>query len=152
MKLKELRYRIFALILVMAILPSMIGVHVFKHFCHGCHENSVVTTLITTTHSHSHDCSACLCSGACQDCHDESGRHVHHGENNCKHQFAKVDFEGQTAQINFAFIAVEFDLLYSSELIAEMLSDYTNDKYRFLNVIQNIPDEPSPEKNCVFLL
>ena len=152
MKLSKLLYRFLALFLMLAILPSMIGVHVFRHFCYGCEESSVVTTLITTDHSHNHDCEDCLCAASCHDCHDDSGVHTHHGESNCEHQYAIIDIEGQTAVINFSFQAVRFDLLYSSELVANLQYDNINEKHRLYNVILNIPDEPSPEKNCVFLL
>jgi len=152
MKLNKSRYRFLVLLLMLAILPSMIGVHVFKHFCNGCEESNVVTTLITTEHSHSHDCAGCECASSCHDCYDASGAHRHHDESNCEHKYAIVDFDGQTAVINFSFVAVQFDLLYSSELIADLQSDNINDKYKLYNVIQSIPDKPLPEKNCVFLL
>ncbi len=152
MNLSKLRYRFLALILVLVILPSIIGVHVFRHFCHGCEQSSVVTTLITTDHSHIHDCAGCMCTTACHGCYDAEGAHMHHGTETCEHQFAKGNFEGQRTVVDFSFVAVQFDLFYYSELIADLQSDNINHKHRFHNVIQNISDEPSLVKNCVFRL
>lgn len=138
----------------MAILPSILGVHIFQHHCYGCEEDETITRIITTAHTHHHACSDCTCDKACQSCTETTGKHVHHhaNEGTCKHQFKKAPLEGQTTSIKYKIEAASIDLLLHTAIIAEMVSENKISSHQQFDVIQKIPDEPSPEMNCVFLL
>lgn len=153
MMIGSLIYRFISLLVLVSLLPSLIGVHVFEHYCSGCDKSDTVTTLITTVHDHHSSCSSCSYDEVCHSYSHETGRHIHHeADDDCKHHFEIVNYDGQTVLAPFNFKATNFDLLYSTCLLNNFLSVNTNLRKGFVNVIQNIPDEPSSEMNCVFLL
>ncbi len=138
----------------MAMLPSMFGVHIFRHHCLGCNENETVTRIFTTVHSHEHSCAGCTGEGCSHSCGEKTGNNTHQQthDNSCKHDFKKASFEGQIAVVKFKLEADAIDLLFCNVLQTEVLVNNYQPPKQFSNVILNIPDEPSPEKNCVFLL
>lgn len=141
------------MVVVFAILPAMLGVHVFQSYCGGCNEVDVVTSIIATSHSHHHDCESCTCNVDCHACCDTEESHSHdEGCDSCEHQFKKADFEAQISFNHFVLNVVDIDLLYASYVLNDELANAYLLKNKFSNVILNIPDEPSPEMNCVFLL
>ncbi len=149
------KYRALSLVLILAILPSVLGVHIFQHHCSACNEDETIARIITTTHSHEHDCASCSCASNCQSCHDEAGRHIHHHTSErggCKHDFKKASLEAQTNAVKIRVEATSFDLLFHAGLYTEVYSFDHRPRNIDYDVILKIPDEPSPEKNCVFLL
>lgn len=155
MKSFKLRYKAISIALMVAILPSVLGVHIFQHHCNGCDEDETITRIITTAHTHHHTCDNCSCANsACQSCQELSGQHVHnqHQDESCQHQFKKASIEGQTAQVKFKIEAASVDLFSHTTLVSHWASDITLPTQLYLDVLQKIPDEPSPELNCVFLL
>ncbi len=138
----------------MAFVPSVLGVHIFQHQCVGCEEGETIARIITTLHTHDHACEDCSCENACTSCSHEQGKHIHHNTDTdtCKHQFKKASFEGQTQVADFKFIAEVIDLFHSTTVVADLLVTVNGSTLLFADVIQNIPDEPSPAMNCVFRL
>jgi len=149
---RKLRYQFLSLSLLLAILPSIIGVHVFKHFCNGCSHNDIVATFITTEHTHSHDCADCSCNEECHDYQDELGLRAHHDENSCDHQFKRMSIEGQIADVSFKFKAADIDLYDFTNLHVDLQCDNSLQKKWLFHIIRKVPDKPLPETNCVFLL
>ncbi|MBK3517411.1 hypothetical protein [Carboxylicivirga marina] len=149
-----MKYKAISFALVVAILPSILGVHIFQHHCTGCDEDETITRIITTMHDHEHACSDCTCEHACQSCAEEVGNHVHHlpEDGACKHEFKKASFDAQTTAAKIKFEASAVDLLFNNNLYADVLSELDKPLRLHYDVIQKIPDEPSPEMNCVFLL
>ena len=138
----------------MAILPSILGVHIFQHHCYGCDEDETITRIITTSHNHNHACEDCSCDKACHSCIEATGKHVHHHETDgaCKHEFKKASLEGKITSGKYKIKVAAIDLFLQSTIVADLVSDNNTPKQLLFDVIQNIPDEPSPEMNCVFLL
>lgn len=155
MKKYATKYRAISLGLILAILPSLLGVHIFQHHCTGCNQDETIARIITTMHSHEHDCTSCSCASTCQSCHNEVGKHIHHqasGEGSCQHDFKKASFEAQTNTVSFRIEATSLDLLFHAGFYTEVQLSYINTHKDNCNVIHKIPDEPSPQMNCVFLL
>ncbi|MBR8537172.1 hypothetical protein KDU71_16500 [Carboxylicivirga sediminis] len=150
-----MKYRVLSLLLVMAVLPSVLGVHIFQHHCNGCDENETITRIITTVHSHDHACSDCSCAHQCMTCQEETGQHVHHHaseEGSCKHDFKKASLLAKTNIGQIRFEAAALEVLFHEKFYAELkVSSYKTAKNHY-NVIQKVSNEPSPEMNCVFLL
>ncbi len=138
----------------MAVLPSILGVHIFQHHCYGCDEDETITRIITTSHDHHHACADCSCEKACHSCSEANDNHSHHQETDgaCKHEFKKASLEAKITSGKFKIKAASIDLFLQSTIVAELVSDIKTPKQLQFDVIQNIPDEPSPEMNCVFLL
>ncbi|GEM_PF-4677026 len=136
---------------MLSILPSIFGIHVFKHYCLGCNEDEIITTVITTAHSHQHDCCDCNSEQPCKSCSEHNASHSHDEDSTCQHQFKKADFEGKTPVVSFQFVAANIELFWNTFFANDYLIPNNNTK-QYCSVIQKIPDEPSPELNCVFLL
>ena len=134
---------------MMAILPSILGVHIFHHQCNGCEENETFTRIITTAHSHDHACSECECDQVCTSCKE----HNHHSHDEaCQHQFKKASFDGKTTVAKFKFQAEVIELLDYNHLLADVVTINRIPSYIVDDAILKVPDDPSPEENCVFLL
>lgn len=152
MKKQQLTYRTISLLLLLAMLPSVLGVHVFHHHCGGCNENETIARMLTTIHSHAHNCVDCTCHAQCQSCEEALGHTQDEHNNACQHDFKRATLEGKIAALKFKFQAETILLLYNSCFQSVLIDKEFKPQKDFCNVILNIPDEPSSEKNCVFLL
>ncbi len=134
------------------MLPSVLGVHVFHHHCNGCEENETIARMLTTIHSHDHDCPACTCQVASQSSQEGVSHDIQHHDSDCKHDFKKAAFEGQRADLKYKWQAEVIALNHFSWLPTDLLRGQFTPQKNFCYVILKIPDETSPEMNCVFLL
>jgi len=87
-----------SVVVLLAIMPSIFGIHIFQHQCNGCDENETITRIITTMHSHEHACNDCSCEQVCTSCETHANElpqtHHHEHEGACKHQFKKGAYDG----------------------------------------------------------
>ncbi len=152
MKKQQMAYRIISLLMLMAILPSVLGVHIFHHHCDACKENETIAQMFTPWHSHEHDCTDCTCHSYRPSDQDVVAHNTHEHANDCERDFKRASFDGQIADLKIKFQADAILLLHNSYYQAKPWDIEYKPQRDFCNVILKIPDEPSPEKNCVFIL
>ncbi|MCT4644116.1 MAG: hypothetical protein N4A74_03950 [Carboxylicivirga sp.] len=148
MNIAKLKYKLASVLVLVAILPSILGVHIFHHHCFGCEEDEAYARIITTSHSHEHACSDCECNEVCESCQTHS--HCHGAT--CEHQFKKASFDGKTPIVKYKFQANVIELFFSDNLMADVETINQLPTRLVYDAILKIPDDPSPEENCVFLL
>jgi len=70
--IRNLTYKIFALILVIAMLPTMFGLSLVRHYCSGCGEEEKEIAFLLI--SHQHDDLECFCKHSAEkkECIDEA--------------------------------------------------------------------------------
>ncbi len=153
MKTANLKYRLASWGLVFAILPSIIGINIFQHHCMSCNESELIATIASVSHEHEHD--------DCGSCHPEKGEksccnsqsESSEKDKCCTEEYRRVEVEANVASPQFVFKAAQVELIgLCKELIVPTDDLFLQSKRYFTNTVLKIPDEPSLEENCVFLL
>lgn len=151
----NIKYRVLSIILLGMMIPALMGIHVFNHYCNACLKQEVTGSIIAPLHEHHHECAVCTCDDSCEICHDEHGNHKCHGEHSgdCQHEYLLFEYMGNLEARSFDLKIADFDLPYCSVLSDQSVQTYyTSFEQMYAHAILHIPDEPSPEQNCVFLL
>jgi len=151
----NIKYRFLSLAMLVMMIPALVGIHIFNHYCNACLESDVSASIITSVHEHDHECSACACDDHCSTCHDEHGNHKHHNDepDNCSYEYLMFKYKGNLEVRNFNIKVVDFELPYSvlpsdQLIVRKKLPAELN----YARAVLHVPDDPSPEQNCVFLL
>jgi len=151
----SIKYRLFSLTMLVMMIPALVGIHIFNHYCNACLESDVTASLISSVHTHTHECTACTCDVHCSSCHDEFGNHKCHNDEpeNCTHEYLMFKYMGNLEVRNLSLKVVPFTLPFKvlfQDLIISINKLPVELKYA--RAVLQVPDDPSPEQNCVFLL
>ncbi|TAJ15388.1 hypothetical protein DMA11_01760 [Marinilabiliaceae bacterium JC017] len=149
-----IKQRMVSIVTVMFMLPAILGVHVFKHYCNGCKLNDVEATVITTYHSHQHQCASCNSEANCECCATDPTHSASHcdGTGGCQHEYKVFDYKTIITSYDPKLQEAELEL-FASYHVAILLETITSQKH--LSVDDAVPLLSNPnllQKNCVFLL
>ena len=151
----NIKYRFFSLAMLVMMIPALVGIHIFNHYCNACLESDVTASIIASVHEHNHECTACTCDTHCSSCHDEHGNHKHHNNepDNCTHEYLMFKYMGNLEVRNFNLKVVDFELPFNVLLSNRLLLiNHLPVELKYARAVLHDPDDPSPEQNCVFLL
>ncbi len=151
----NIKYHLFSLAMLVMMMPALLGIHVFNHYCSACLKSDVTASIISVVHEHKHDCTACCCDTHCSSCHDEQGNHKCHTNEpeNCTYEYLMFTYMGnlevRNLNLKVADFVLPFCVVSSDHLI---LRNKLPLELKYAHAVLHVPDEPSPEQNCVFLL
>jgi len=151
----NIKYRLFSLAMLVMMIPALLGIHIFNHYCNACLKSDVTVSIISSDHEYTHECPACTCDAHCPACHDKFGNHKCHNDDpeNCTHEYLMFKYMGNLEVRNFSLKVVAFALPFKV-LLPDLLisSNKLPIELKYARAVLQVPDDPSPEQNCVFLL
>ncbi|MCU4176712.1 hypothetical protein [Carboxylicivirga sp. N1Y90] len=158
MKKNVLKYHFLSWALLFVMLPSLIGVNIFKHHCFSCNEYETVATIMKVEHEHMHshgEATPCCCSHESMSCcESEEFQHEHFkGTSCCNEEYKRIEVNVTVFNSIQKNKVAEIDLFYPLDLHQHscLIAD-SKKSFFYQNVNLYVPDEPSLAENCVFLL
>lgn len=157
MRKKFVKYQFLSWGLLFVMLPSLIGVNIFKHHCFSCNEFETIATIMTIDHGHNHvhaeGVDAC-CSHDQNSCQNNGNTDEELCSNeSCDGEYERVDFNVTVFKFIQKLKVAEIDLLHKFDFqIRELLLAYSKQNYLFQNVDLQLSEEPCLARYGVFLL
>lgn len=154
MKKLSFKYRLYSWVLLLAVMPSFVGINVFRHACIVCNESETSTSFVEVVEdSHHSECGSCCSLDTKQFIHQAGSSSDQIKPGTCSHEFERLEVQKSLLSAQFQLRVPQIQLFMLKPGLLHLSKCSIEPAHKYIaSTSLYVPDEPSLVANCVFII